>query len=602
MEPLKKTPKDDNNIRVAIVGNVDSGKSTLVGVLTKGLLDDGRGAARKKVFNYPHEAETGRTSSIAQEIMGFDEKGKQVFAKKFVQSKNKYWAEVMENSAKVISLIDLCGHEKYLKTTLLGLMGIPPDYVIVVIGANAGVAKMTKEHLGIATSLDLPLIIVVTKVDMVLPEVTKKTLDEIKEIFNQHKFKKKILQIEYDEEDVKTNEKDALANAIQVEATEDKPIAKHRTILNKEGLNKKEEDSLKSALELISTDRVCPLFLVSSVTNFGMLNLTSFLYRLTSRVSKVKHFSDEKAPVEFDVHEHLNPVGVGHVVSGLLKSGTVKVNSQLCLGPDEDNTFKSVIVKSIHFNRVPAEEAYAGQFCCFAIRSAKKAKELEKKDFRKGIVLVDPLLNPKGSFGFEAKISVLHHATTINKGYECVMHLGVVRQTVKLLNINDKQELITGDKSVCIFKFLFCPEFIKPGMTFMLREGRTKVVGEIVKIYDDLKELSKFYVEEEPKLHDKNEEIHKKTNERKDSEPKQKSEETNPKNQKEQAEDSKKEEKGEGKKKKEHHGEKSDEKDRPKKQDKEKMKNADGDANLQKEKTKPAKEPKIDKPKDGGKK
>lgn len=36
-------------IRVAIIGNVDSGKSTLVGVLTRAILDDGRGLARSKV-------------------------------------------------------------------------------------------------------------------------------------------------------------------------------------------------------------------------------------------------------------------------------------------------------------------------------------------------------------------------------------------------------------------------------------------------------------------------------------------------------------------------------------------------------------------------
>lgn len=30
-----------------MIGNVDSGKSTLVGVLTKGIFDDGRGSARE---------------------------------------------------------------------------------------------------------------------------------------------------------------------------------------------------------------------------------------------------------------------------------------------------------------------------------------------------------------------------------------------------------------------------------------------------------------------------------------------------------------------------------------------------------------------------
>lgn len=35
--------------KLAIIGNVDSGKSTLVGVLTKGILDDGRGGAREVI-------------------------------------------------------------------------------------------------------------------------------------------------------------------------------------------------------------------------------------------------------------------------------------------------------------------------------------------------------------------------------------------------------------------------------------------------------------------------------------------------------------------------------------------------------------------------
>ena len=48
--------RDEFDVRVAVIGNVDSGKSTLVGVLTKGIMDDGRGFARTKVFNFSHEA------------------------------------------------------------------------------------------------------------------------------------------------------------------------------------------------------------------------------------------------------------------------------------------------------------------------------------------------------------------------------------------------------------------------------------------------------------------------------------------------------------------------------------------------------------------
>lgn len=61
--------------RVAVVGNVDAGKSTLLGVLTHGELDNGRGTARMKLFRHKHEMETGRTSSVGNDILGFDSQG-----------------------------------------------------------------------------------------------------------------------------------------------------------------------------------------------------------------------------------------------------------------------------------------------------------------------------------------------------------------------------------------------------------------------------------------------------------------------------------------------------------------------------------------------
>uniref|UniRef100_A0A673NIB6 Tr-type G domain-containing protein n=1 Tax=Sinocyclocheilus rhinocerous TaxID=307959 RepID=A0A673NIB6_9TELE len=62
-------------LRVAVVGNVDAGKSTLLGVLTHGELDNGRGFARQKLFRHKHEMESGRTSSVGNDILGFDQEG-----------------------------------------------------------------------------------------------------------------------------------------------------------------------------------------------------------------------------------------------------------------------------------------------------------------------------------------------------------------------------------------------------------------------------------------------------------------------------------------------------------------------------------------------
>ena len=37
-------------IRIAVLGNVDGAKTTLVSTLTNKILDDGRGLARSKIF------------------------------------------------------------------------------------------------------------------------------------------------------------------------------------------------------------------------------------------------------------------------------------------------------------------------------------------------------------------------------------------------------------------------------------------------------------------------------------------------------------------------------------------------------------------------
>ena len=54
---------------------MEAGKSTLLGVLTQGELDNGRGKARLNLFRHLHEIQSGRTSSISHEIMGLTSQG-----------------------------------------------------------------------------------------------------------------------------------------------------------------------------------------------------------------------------------------------------------------------------------------------------------------------------------------------------------------------------------------------------------------------------------------------------------------------------------------------------------------------------------------------
>ncbi|XP_052871130.1 GTP-binding protein 1-like, partial [Anopheles cruzii] len=94
----RKVEEDDfTEVRVAVVGNVDAGKSTLLGVLTHGELDNGRGFARQRLFRHKHEIESGRTSSVGNDILGFDSVGN-------VVNKPDHgtldWVKICEKSAK----------------------------------------------------------------------------------------------------------------------------------------------------------------------------------------------------------------------------------------------------------------------------------------------------------------------------------------------------------------------------------------------------------------------------------------------------------------------------------------------------------------------
>ena len=68
----------------------------MLGVLVKGTLDDGRGKARLNLFRHKHEIESGRTSSVGMEIMGFDTMGNVVSSN--VPGRKLSWEEIGNRS------------------------------------------------------------------------------------------------------------------------------------------------------------------------------------------------------------------------------------------------------------------------------------------------------------------------------------------------------------------------------------------------------------------------------------------------------------------------------------------------------------------------
>jgi len=420
----QKDTKDFMEIRVAVVGNVDAGKSTLLGVLTHGELDNGRGYARQKLFRHKHEAESGRTSSVGNDILGFDSQGGVVNQP---DHGSLDWVKVCENSSKVITFIDLAGHEKYLKTTVFGMTGHVPDFGMLMVGANAGIVGMTKEHLGLALALSVPVFVVVTKIDMCPANVLQDTL----------KLLVKILK---------------------------SPGCRKVPVMVKSG-----DDVVLSATNFVS-ERLCPIFQVSNVTGENMDYLKMFLNLLSTRSPN----TDEE-PSEFQIDDTYSVPGVGTVVSGTCLKGTIRANDTLLLGPDPLGHFTPIAVKSIHRKRMPVTEVKSGQTASFSL------KKIKRSNIRKGMVMVSPKVDPQCCYEFEGEILVLHHPTTISAKYQAMVHCGSIRQTASIIRMSSEC-LRTGDKAQVLFRFVKHPEFLKEGQRLVFREGRTKAVGNVNKV------------------------------------------------------------------------------------------------------------------------
>ncbi|KZV66905.1 GTP-binding protein 1 [Peniophora sp. CONT] len=430
-------------VRCAIVGNVDSGKSTTLGVLTRGGLDDGRGLARVVLFRHKHEIETGRTSSVGMEILGFDTESKPVLP---VQSGSKDpdvlrreklgWEEICARSAKIITFIDLAGHERYLKTTLYGLTSGAPSCVILMVGANAGIIGMSKEHLAISLALNVPVAVCITKTDMTPPHKLQETMEQVDKILMSRGCRKTPVRITSHEVAIK-------------------------------------------AAQVVTKERIAPIFQISNVTGAGLDYMRTFLNLLPSSEDDSEKF-DSSLPLEFSVTEVWSVPYVGTVVNGILNSGQIKAGDPVLLGPDGNGEYISTVVKTMQRKRADVSHAEAGQTVALALKRVRRAA------VRKGMVIVHKIdAPPRAVKRFEGQVLILYHNTTMQVNYQAMLHSGAVRQTVRIVSIDHPQGLLrTGDRATVIFEFISHPEFVKKGMKLLFREGKTKGLGVITNLLD----------------------------------------------------------------------------------------------------------------------
>jgi hypothetical protein len=183
----------DGNHRFLLEDFSVAHNSSTIGVITNHLLwdnpkenlkqclDNGDGKARTRIMQYPHEIESGRTSSISYTPLLL---------------KKETWPDLKQS--RLISFCDLCGHEKYLRNTVTGICSAFPDFALICIDRK--INPMTKEHIKILTAMNVPYAILLTKIDNMPKETLTENIKETTRNLKKMIFGKKIFLVKSDDE------------------------------------------------------------------------------------------------------------------------------------------------------------------------------------------------------------------------------------------------------------------------------------------------------------------------------------------------------------------------------------------------------------------
>lgn len=242
---------------------------------------------------------------------------------------------------------------------------------------------------------------------------------------------------------------------------------------------------------------LAPMIETSCVSGDGIELLQKMLFSLPKRR---RHENKVNRKFELLVEDIFNVPGVGAVVSGFVNAGELNVGSSctVYIGPVDDGTFIKTIAKSAHISRINTPHITAGQSACLALALSK---DLRKK-LRRGMVVLQE--NQTSTLQFDAEICVLKgEGTTIRRSYQAYVHILNVRQSafarsIEIVNHNaeglppshsavvDEEDdgivLRPGSRAKVRFEFAKRPEYIRPGMRMLFRDGRVRGVGIITSI------------------------------------------------------------------------------------------------------------------------
>ncbi|KAJ1832191.1 GTP binding protein [Coemansia sp. RSA 2711] len=424
----QKTPLPQTELRVAVLGDHGAGKSTVLGCLTYDEPDDGHGSARLSLMRHQHELESGRTSSITFSAIGFA-------ADAQVQNyaNNRSAEQIYQRSQHVVTFVDTCGHAKHLKTTARAITGCSPHMFCVVVAADAGkVTAATREYLQIATALDIPLLVVISKMDVAAKASFAALMRDLL---------------------------DTLDTVLP---------ARSKCIVNNIA-------DYQSLADDTMSRGVVPIFTTSAVRTIGFSELTRVLGRSRTKRSGSGTFTNE--PFEFHV-EHLYSIdSVGTVVTGWVNSGAVAAGHAsgppLMVGPDSSGGFVEADITSIHTLRIPTETAKAGLSAALAIQPRAAIR------IQKGMVVLSTDRLDTGSHRVSSEFSAV--VTILSSGLAqmqaVVVHIRSTYHPATVVDVDScpKAQMRNGGAQVTVRLRLSggAREYVYPGMPIVVRDGCT---------------------------------------------------------------------------------------------------------------------------------
>ena len=324
-------PAATEQLRITLAGSTMSGKSTLLGTLTTSTLDNGRGKSRLSMLRHRHEITSGVTSSVTQELIGYrDATHGTVDVINYATENMASWIDihVAASGNRLVLISDSAGHPRYRRTTVRGLVGWAPHWTLLCVPADdiedpagkAGSTKASRQSLGSSVSdmdlsgaqldlclrLHLPLVIVITKLDLASRAGLKGSLTKVLDALKAAGRKPVILANssgEVSQEGLQTIQASAIDGAYNV------------------------------ALPLLNDTVEVPIVLTSSVQGTGIRNLHALLHELPIPDPLLK--SLQNSGFVFQIEDvYSKPAEVeGVIVSGRLRSGQICVGDSGTLGP-----------------------------------------------------------------------------------------------------------------------------------------------------------------------------------------------------------------------------------------------------------------------------